>query len=82
MFGTALEKLIAGVLCSMTLAGLPGCGAQSKPLPDKPAPPGAITVGPQTQRSYRDQHAGGQAFAHDGTAANEYAYNALRFFWN
>lgn len=52
MLGTVLEKLIAGVLCSMTLAGLPGCGAEIKPLPDKPAPPDAITVGTQTQRGF------------------------------
>ena len=23
-----------------------------------------------------------EGYTHDGTAANEYAYNALRFFWN
>ena len=23
-----------------------------------------------------------EGYAHDGRAANEYAYNALRFFWN
>ena len=23
-----------------------------------------------------------EGYAHDGIAANEYAYNALRFFWN
>ena len=52
MFGTVLEKLIAGVLCSMTLAGLPGCGAQNKPLPSKPSAPDAITLGTQTQRGF------------------------------
>lgn len=52
MFGTVLEKLIAGVLCSMMLVGLPGCEAQNKPLPEKPAAPDAITPGTQAQRGF------------------------------
>ena len=52
MLGAVLEKLVLGVLCSMTLAGLPGCGAQSKTLPSEP-------------NVCHDQHADGQAFAHD-----------------
>lgn len=52
MLGAVLEKLVLGVLCSMTLAGLPGCGAQNKPLPSEPD-------------VCHDQHADGQAFAHD-----------------
>lgn len=52
MLGAVLEKLVLGVLCSITLAGLPGCGAQNKPLPSKPSAPDAITLGTQTQRGF------------------------------
>lgn len=53
MLGTILEKLIAGILCSATLAGLPGCGAQSAPPKgEPPAPPSAIIVGTETQRGF------------------------------
>ena len=53
MLGTILEKLIAGILCSATLAGLPGCGAQSAPPKgEPPAPPSAIAVGTETQRGF------------------------------
>lgn len=53
MLGTILEKLIAGILCSATLAGLPGCGAQSAPPSEESsAPPSAITVGTETQRGF------------------------------
>ena len=63
MFGTILERLLAG-LCAAALLGVPGCAAQGQPPTAEQMPssfpqteeertsPDAITVGTQTQRGF------------------------------
>ena len=50
---------------------------------------GVMTMGETDAFTFADSEQDGnlafrerEGYAHDGTAANEYAYNALRFFWS